>query len=54
MVTVAEKQNVYLNRVKHTIFVIREDGVYRGEFSVRGWNASDAVCLSHYNAFLEI
>ena len=54
MVTVESKQNVYLNRVKHTVFVIREDGAYRGEFSVRGWDASDAACLSQYNAFSEL
>ena len=54
MVTVESKQNVYLNRVKHTIFVIRENGVFIGEFSVKHWNASDAACLSVYNAFLEL
>ena len=53
MVTIAEKQNVYLNHVKHTIFIIRENGLFVGEFSVRGWNATDAACLSHYNAFKE-
>ena len=54
MVTIESKQNVYLNHVKHTVFVIRENGVFVGEFSVKGWNASDATCLSHYNAFLEV
>ena len=54
MVAVESKQNVYIDRVKHTIFVIRENGVYRGEFSVKHWNASDAACLSVYNAFLEL
>ena len=53
MVAVESKQNVYLNRVKHTIFVIRENGVFVGQYSVLGWNASDAACLSVYNAFLE-
>ena len=53
MVTIESKQNVYLNRVKYTIFVIRENGVFVGEFSVKGWNATDAACLSVYNAFLE-
>lgn len=51
MVTVESKQNVYLNRVKHTIFVIRENGLFVGEFSVKSWNASDAKCLQSYNAF---
>ena len=46
MVTVESKQNVYINHVKHTVFVIRENGVYRGEFSVKGWNATDAACLA--------
>ena len=54
MVTIEGKQNVYLNHVKHTVFVMRENGLYCGEFSVRGWNASDATCLSVYNAFLEV
>lgn len=54
MVKVESKQNVYLNRVKHTIFVIRENGVFVGEFSVRGWDASDATCLKSYNAFSEV
>ena len=53
MVTVESKQNVYINHVKHTVFVIRENGLFIGEFSVRGWNATDAACLSHYNAFKE-
>ena len=53
MVTIEGKQNVYLNSVKHTVFVIRENGVYRGEFSVKHWNASDAACLQSYNTFLE-
>lgn len=53
MVTVESKQNVYLNRVKHAIFVIRENGLFVGEFSVKCWNASDAACLKSYNAFSE-
>ena len=53
MVTIESKQNVYLNRVKYTIFVIRNNGVFVGEFSVKGWNASDAKCLSTYNASKE-
>ena len=54
MVTVESKQNVYLNRVKCTVFVIRENGVFVGQYSVKSWNASDAACLSHYNAFSEL
>ena len=54
MVTIESKQNVYLNRDKHTVFVIRENGLFVGEFSVKGWNASDAKCLSTYNAFSEV
>ena len=54
MVTIESKQNVYLNHVKHTIFVIRDNGVFVGAFSVRGWDASDATCLQSYNAFLEM
>lgn len=53
MVTVESKQNVYINHVKHTVFVIRENGVFVGSFSVKCWNASDATCLSSYNAFKE-
>ena len=53
MVTVESKQNVHINRVKYTVFVIRENGVFVGEFSVKGWDASDAACLSVYNAFKE-
>ena len=48
MVTVESKQNVYLNRVKHTIFVIRENGVFVGQYIVKHWNASDAACLVRY------
>ena len=54
MVTIESKQNVYLDRVKYTIFVILENGVFVGSFSVKGWNASDAKCLANYNAFLEV
>ena len=53
MVTIESKQNVYLNRVKHTIFVIREASVFVGQYSIVGWDASDAACLSVYNAFKE-
>ena len=54
MLTIERKQNVYLNHVKHTVFVIREYGLFVGEFSVKGWNASDAACLSVYSAFSEL
>ena len=54
MVTVESKQNVYSNHVKHTVFVIRNNGLFVGEFSVKHWNASDATCLKSYNAFLEV
>ena len=54
MVVVAEKQNVYLNRVKCTVFVIRENGVFVGQYSVKRWNATDAACLQSYNAFSEL
>ena len=53
MVTVESKQNVYLNCVKHTIFSVFEGSVFVGSFSVKGWNASDAACLSVYSAFVE-
>ena len=53
MVTIERKQNVYLNRVKHTVFVVRNNGMFVGEFSVRGWNATDAACLQSYSAFKE-
>lgn len=53
MVTVESKQNVYINSVKHTVFVVRENGLFVGSFSVKGWNATDAKCLQSYNAFKE-
>ena len=48
MVTIESKQNVYINSVKHTAFVVRESGLFVGEFSVKGWNATDYACLSYY------
>lgn len=54
MVTIESKQNVHINHVKHTIFVVRENGVFVGSFSVKHWNATDAKCLQSYNAFLEV
>ena len=54
MVTVESKKNVYINSVKSTIFIIRNSGVFIGEFSVKGWGAADAACLKSYNAFSEI
>ena len=48
MVTIESKQNVYLNHVKYTVFVVREAGVFVGQYSVKHWNASDAACLVRY------
>ena len=54
MVTVFKKQNVYINRVKYTRFAVNDSGLFVGEFLAWGWDATDAVCLSHYNDFLEM
>lgn len=48
MITIHDLQNAVINRVKKTIFVVREDGVYCGQYSVNGHNASPERCLQHY------
>lgn len=48
MVTIESKQNVYLNNDEMTLFSVRENGLYKGQFSCIGWDASDEDCILEY------
>jgi len=47
-ITIEDMENANIHRVKSTLFVVREDGVYCGQYSVRGYNASEAACKAAY------
>lgn len=47
-ITIEEMENATVNRVKKTIFVVRDDGMYCGQFSAMGHNASEAACKAAY------
>jgi len=47
-ITIEDMENASINRVKSTLFVVREDGVYCGQFSAMGHNASEAACKATY------
>jgi hypothetical protein len=53
-ITVENVQNVYLNRVKHTSFIIRDNGVFFGAYFVKGWNAPESRCIAHYKKVVKL
>jgi hypothetical protein len=47
-ITIENKQNAIINRKRRTLYDVRENGVYKGQFSIIGFDASDELCLSEY------
>jgi len=48
MITIENMQNANVNRVKKTIFEVRDDGLYCGQFSAIGYDASEERCKAAY------